>query len=626
MCAIAGILSWDNANNNNLLKDITHSMVHRGPDAYGNWSSGPISLGHQRLSIQDISTAANQPMQDLSGRYVIVFNGEIYNFKKLQATLSQHGYLFKTHSDTEVILAAWNHWGIEALSYLEGMFSFALWDNARKELYLARDRFGEKPLYYFHLQNGGIVFASEMKALLKHPNCPTELNSAAISQFLSLNYILTEQCIIKNVHKLAPAHYMLFRQNQEPLIKSYWSLAECFHAPKWTNSEEELIEQFNALFTDTVKNCSLSDVPLGIFLSGGIDSSAIATAVKNACINESLQAFTIGFTENSYNELDKAKFVAEHMHIKHRWEITASENIEKVKSIMGNLDEPFADTSAIPMYALSALARKNATVCLSGDGGDELFGGYETYRADILHQFFRHLPFKKMISAGVDLLPVHHHKVSFDYKLKQFTKGLCLSPQRAHYSWRTIFSDSEKRSILHNRYKNSVLSHDPFDVFSGFYGDVERCDLLEQHFYVDLKTWMVDDILVKVDRISMMHSLEVRAPFLNHKLAEWIIRLPTKHKIRAMRTKYFLKKSLEKALPRSILYSKKEGFSSPVSTWLTNDAIEQILENPYMNEWFDKTQLYCIWEEHRQKRTDCSYKLFGLFCLSSWFNNFFEKH
>lgn len=625
MCAIAGVLAWNNENSAGLLKKITSSMSHRGTDAYGEWNTDFISLGHQRLSIQDTSSIANQPMHDASGRYVIVFNGEIYNFKKLQQHLSQHGYQFKTHGDTEVILAAWNHWGVEALSHIEGMFAFALWDNALKELYLVRDRFGEKPLYYFNLPNGGVVFASELKALLHHPKCPKSLNPKAISQFLSLNYILTEQSIVEGIHKLAPAHYMVLRNNQEPITKAYWSLADSFYAPKWEISESDLIEQFNTLFTDTVKDCSLSDVPLGIFLSGGIDSSAIATAVKNASINEYLQAFTIGFTEASYNELDKAKFVAEHMQLKHIWEVVDPENITCVKRIAENLDEPFADTSMIPMYTLAKLARKSATVCLSGDGGDELFGGYETYRADILHQFFKYLPFKNMLSTAVDHIPVNYNKVSFDYKLKQFTKGLCLSPQHAHYSWRTIFSDPEKQSILHDRYKDKVLHHNPFETFDRFYQDVKNCDMLEQHFYVDLKTWMVDDILVKVDRVSMMHSLEVRAPFLNHKLAEWIIRLPTKYKIRAMRTKYLLKKSLEKDLPRSILFGKKEGFSSPVSKWLTNDAIEEVLENPHMNEWFDKRALEKLWKNHRDKRTDCSYKLFGLFCLSSWMNTFFEK-
>jgi len=624
MCAITGILSWNKEDSSAILKKMTQTMMHRGPDACGDWHNEGISLGHRRLSVQDPSTTANQPMHDFSDRYVIVFNGEIYNFKKLKETLAQSGYKFKTHGDTEVILAAWNHWGSGALSYFEGMFVFALWDKHLKELHLVRDRFGEKPLYYFRLPNGGVVFASELKALLNHPNCPKNLNPNAISQFLSLNYILTEQCILEGVHKLAPGNYMVFRENQSPITKSYWSLADSFHASKWDFSEAELIEQFNDFFTDTVRDCSVSDVPLGIFLSGGIDSSAIASSIKRASINDQLKAFTIGFEQKSYNELDKAKLVASNSQIEHLWEISAPDNADFVKKIAENLDEPFADSSMIPMHTLAALARKNATVCLSGDGGDELFGGYETYRADILHNALKYLPFKDLLATIVGHIPVSHQKVSFDYKLKQFTKGLSLSPQQAHYSWRTIFSDIEKKDILQNHHKHDVLNHNPFEGFNKFYNDVRSCDMLEQHFYVDLKTWMVDDILVKVDRISMMHSLEVRSPFLNHKLAEWIIRLPTKYKIRNLRTKYLLKKSQKGSLPHSILYGKKEGFGSPISKWMTRDVVDQIIDNPIICEWLDKDQIFKLWKNHSDKITDCSHKLFGLFCLSSWMNKFSE--
>lgn len=624
MCGIAGILSSQSDKEENILQRMTDALTHRGPDAFGAWNSGPISLGHRRLSIQDTSTVANQPMHDYSGRYVIVFNGEIYNFKKLQKILTEAGYEFKTHSDTEVILNAWNHWGVDALSHFEGMFAFALWDNHLQELCLARDRFGEKPLYYFPMQNHGVVFASELKGLLEHPHCPKSINPNAISQFLSLNYILTEQCILEGVNKLPPASYMIFKQSKAPYVRQYWSLAETFRAPKWNLSESELIEQFNDLFLETVKDCSLSDVPLGVFLSGGIDSSSVAYTMSKAQNYRRLKAFTIGFEDKSYDELDKAKMVASHNNIEHLWEIMPLEDVSFIKKIVENSDEPFADTSMIPMYVLSSLSRKNATVCLSGDGGDELFGGYETYRADRLHSIFKHLPFKGALSQIVNCLPVNSDKVSLDYKLKQFTKGIGLSSQQAHYSWRTIFSEEEKRDIIQSKYKDDVQRHNPFDVFNNFYEDVKDCSMMEQHFYVDLKTWMVDDILVKVDRMSMAHSLEVRAPFLNHKLAEWIIRLPTKYKINGMRTKYLLKKSQEKFLPKSIIYGKKEGFSSPVSRWMTKEVVDQIIDNPMIREWFDTNKIHKIWNDHNEKRTDCSYKLFSLFCLSLWIDKFMK--
>lgn len=625
MCGIAGILSWNDKDNSAIVQRMTQALTHRGPDAYGQWNNGNVALGHRRLSIQDTSSSANQPMHDVSGRYTIVFNGEIYNFQKLQKALMQYGYEFKTHGDTEVILNAWHHWGLDALSYFEGMFAFTLWDDQEKVLYLVRDRFGEKPLYYFTLPHNGVVFASELKGLLAHPHCSRSINPSAISQFLSLNYILTDQCIFSGIYKLPPAHYAVFKQGEAPQIKQYWSLAEAFYAPKWDFTEAELIEQFNELFTEIVKDCSLSDVPLGLFLSGGMDSSTIAATMARASSFSHPMAFTIGFKDKSFDELDKAKMIAEHTKIKHFWEVRSEEDTDFVKKIIENLDEPFADTSMIPLYVLSGLARKNATVCLSGDGGDELFGGYETYRADIMHSLFKCVPFKSALSKLVNSIPVSLNKVSFDYKLKQFTNGLSLSPQQAHYSWRTIFSELEKSNIMNANYKDAVEKHNPFDTFNGFYDDVKGCNMLEQHFYVDMKTWMVDDILVKVDRISMMHSLEVRAPFLNHRLAEWVIRLPTKYKINNLRTKYLLKKSQEKNLPHSIIYGKKEGFGSPVSEWITYQVVEQILDNPMINEWFDKDQIYKLWQSHSAKRMNCSYKLFGLFCLSSWMAQFMRK-
>jgi asparagine synthase (glutamine-hydrolysing) len=625
MCGIVGILSGSYKNSAAILPEMMNAINHRGPDASGHWINESIELGHLRLSIQDTSASANQPMRDNSGRYTIVFNGEIYNFKKLKSQLSEY-YDFKTDGDTEVILAAWNRWGCDSLIYLEGMFAFALWDSYEQKLYLVRDRFGEKPLYFFTLPDHGVVFASELKSLLKHPICPRDINPAAISQFLSLNYTLTDQCIIDGIHKLPPAHFMVFAIDESPVTKQYWDLSSVFKMPKWDASEAELQEQFDELFLDVVEDCSLSDVSLGLFLSGGMDSSAIAASMARNDSAEHLKAFTIGFADASFDELDKAKLIASQKNLEHFWEISPSESSASVRKIVQNSDEPFADTSMIPMYHLSKLARKNVTVCLSGDGGDELFGGYETYLADKLHKFFKHMPLKSLALKAVDLIPTDFGKVSFDYKLKQFVKGLSLSSQEAHYSWRTIFGCDEKINLLKKDRQEIATFHNPFSSFNKFYEDVKDCNLMEQHFYVDLKTWMVDDILVKVDRMSMLHSLEVRAPFLNHRLAEWIIRLPTKYKLNGFCTKYFLKKSQEKFLPKSIIYGKKEGFSSPVSGWMTASMIDEIIENSFMQEWFNTDQIVKLWQDHKSGRLNCSYKLFGLFCLSLWMAKFKEQN
>lgn len=618
MCGIAGSLSWDSKEDPSLIEKMMARIIHRGPDAGGVWNDGPINLGHRRLSILDTSVNANQPMSDSSGRYVITFNGEIYNFQEIRNSLLQTGMMFKTHSDTEVVLAAWQRWGLGSLQHLEGMFAFALWDIQNKKLILARDRFGEKPLFYFVHSIHNIVFASELKALQQHPLCPNTINPQAISQFLSLNYILTESCILNNIHKLPPAHYMIVQKDSSPISKPYWSLADQFHAPKWELPSPQLSGLLNEALESTVEKCSLSDVPLGSFLSGGIDSSAIVAAMTKRQDASRIKTFTIGFEEDSFNELDKAQYVASHLGVDHHWETASIDRLSLLPKIVEAADEPFADTSMIPVYILAAMARQYVTVCLSGDGGDELFAGYETYRADQLHRFFRKLPCKGWLLKCADLLPVRFHKVSFDYKARQFLKGIQLPPQHAHYFWRTIFSEEEKKSLLKPDYSEDVTRHNPFEVFKKFYQDVADCPLMDQHLYVDLKTWLVDDILVKVDRMSMAHSLEVRAPFLNHKFAEWAIRLPLNVKLKKLQTKTILKKSQESILPSSIIYGKKEGFSAPVSHWLTNSSRNRMLDNKLFCEWFRENEICRLWESHEKGKADHGLKLFGLLCLSLW--------
>ncbi|MBX9786549.1 MAG: asparagine synthase (glutamine-hydrolyzing) [Alphaproteobacteria bacterium] len=618
MCGIVGSLSWSTPEDPAIVKRMMESIIHRGPDAGGIWTKEPITLGHRRLSILDTSEAANQPMTDSSRRYIISFNGEIYNFHSLRNTLIEQGMTFTTNSDTEVVLAAWRLWGIDALLHLEGMFAFALWDDQEKKLYLARDRFGEKPLYYFTHSTSSIIFGSELKALQQHPLCPQSLSPKAISQFLSLNYILTESCILEDVHKLPPAHFMIIQEGEAPVPKAYWSLADQFLAPKWDHSLSQLSDLFNTALGSTIKDCTLSDVPLGAFLSGGIDSSAIVASMAKNQDSSNIKTFTIGFEDDSFNELDKAQTVASYIGVDHHWETVAMDRLSLLPKIVGATDEPFADTSMIPVYVLAGMARKDVTVCLSGDGGDELFAGYETYRADQLHRVLHHLPFKKFLSNCANALPVSLNKVSFDYKARQFCKGLQLSPQKAHYFWRTIFSEDEKKKLLRDPYAQEVIKHDPFDSFNQFYQDVKSCNIMEQHLYVDLKTWLVDDILVKVDRMSMAHSLEARAPFLNHKLAEWIIRLPIDTKINGLRTKILLKKSQESFLPLSTIYAKKEGFSAPVSQWLNRDSRDQMLDNKLFREWFNEDAIHDLWKSHESGKADCGLKLFGLLCLSLW--------
>lgn len=616
MCGIAGIVGLQ-SEGSAILKSMLSAIAHRGPDAEGIWSSRDVYLGHRRLSVVDTSSYANQPMVHSSGRYVVSFNGEIYNFQEIRQVLEAKNYVFQTHSDTEVILHAWAEWGVQALEHFEGMFAFALWDTQRRELFLVRDRMGEKPLFYF-LVGSTLVFASEIPPLRAHPECPTELNMAAISQFLTFNYILSDQCIFKGIQKLPPAHYVYMRQGEQPRTISYWSLADAFHAPKLAGSEQELADELQQRLNGVVNKTSIADVPLGAFLSGGVDSSAIVAAMCRANSPQNIQTFSIGFDEVGFNELPKSQLVSAHLGVSHHTEVVNRASLDALEQMTRFTGEPFADTSLIPTYFLSAFARQHVTVSLSGDGGDELLAGYETYKADAYYQRLKNVPGTQFLYRAMNrFLPDSFGKVGLDYKLKKFARGLALSSApHAHLFWRSIFEESE-RTLLLNKNMGDVSDASTYASALKYYDDVEGCDLLDQHLYVDMKTWLVDDILVKVDRMSMAHSLEVRAPFLNHKLVEWCARLPVSMKMKGMKTKYLLKKSQEPALPRAIIYGKKEGFGSPVGHWLTRET-QDFTRNGKAMTFLNKTYVDTLWKQHLDRKRDNSYKLFGILCLEMW--------
>jgi len=628
MCGITGSLNWQRPDPISLIEGMTRRLAHRGPDAEQVLAVGPIVLGHRRLAVIDIDPSSNQPMHDHTKRFWIVYNGEIYNFKKLRLELKQQGHQFKTHSDTEVILEAYKRWGVHALQHMVGMFAFALWDSKEECLLLARDRMGEKPLYYTVQQEDNsynLVFASELSALRLHPTTNSSLNPKAISQFLSLNYILTDTAILNSVQKLPPAHYLMLKRERAPTLHSYWDLSAHFHQKRSWHSKEEASLELYALLSESVQQQSLSDVPLGAFLSGGIDSSSIVSAMKKNDSAKLTQTFSIGFNEKTYSELAESQQVANFLEVEHHTQIVDGDKAELLPTILRSMDEPFADSSLIPTYYLAKFAREKVTVCLSGDGGDELFAGYETYTADKLHQMLRFLPkkmFSRLAAMAEQYLPVTHQKVSFDYKLKQFLNGCVFDFQRAHYFWRTIFNDQEKRLILNPDYQQAVLAFDPFDSFKPFYQAVQGCHPLDQAAYVDMKTWLVDDILVKVDRTTMAHSLEARAPFLDHRLVEFAASLPVHWKMSGFQKKHILKLSQKEILPKTILSRSKKGFNAPISHWfcgkLQKIGQEVTLDTPLMQEWFHRPAIEKLWQEHLDHSRDHSLKLFGLTCLGLW--------
>lgn len=625
MCGISGVLSWDGPPDRAVVEAMCDQQVHRGPDAGAIVQRPLIALGHRRLSVIDLSAAANQPLADASGRFWIVYNGELYNFRALRNELESRGVRFRTASDTEVALEAYKAWDVEAFARFNGMFALGIWDEPRQRLVLARDRTGEKPLYFARLANRGLVFASELHALRRHPGVSTRLSAAALDQYLSLNYVLGSTCIVEGAEKVEPAHYVVADGGGISRQTRYWDLAAHFHDKCRFRDEGEAAEALAALIDDAVRVRLESDVPLGAFLSGGLDSSTIAAAMCRLRPPDQNETFSIGFAEATYNELEWARRAAQEIGVgAHHDQVVAPEMAVALPAIARACDEPFADTSMIPMYYLAAFARQRVTVCLSGDGSDEIFAGYETYLADALLRATRWVPqgatraLSRLISTTG---PVTFHKVSLDFKVRQFLLGHSTSPQRAHYAWRRIFTDEEKRDLLQPELQREVGDCHPFARFQHFYEDVADCHPLDQGLYVDIKTWLADDILVKVDRMTMAHSLESRAPFLDHRVMELAASLPPEWKLKTLTRKHVLKRSQQGRVPQAILDRRKEGFNAPVSEWLAGPLLEVAREatSPrVLGDFLRPAPIARLWDEHLARRADHGLKLFGLSCLGLW--------
>jgi asparagine synthase (glutamine-hydrolysing) len=623
MCGIIGILGWTSSPDPALARAMTRALAHRGPDAE-EVRCQPHAFGHRRLAVIDLSPDANQPMVDATGGLLIVYNGELYNYREVRRTLEAEGVRFRTSSDTEVILEAYRHWDVACLERFNGMFVFAVWDGPRDRLFLARDRAGEKPLFYQSLPDG-FVFASELNALRLHPAVSRSVNPRALGQYLTFNYVLAPDCLIEGATKLQPAHYLLVERDRPIRPVRYWDLAGHFRHKTRYRSDGEAAEALTAAIDAAVGLRLVSDVPLGAFLSGGLDSSAIVasmSALRDASQN---QTFSIGFREDTFDERAWARKAAAHVGIeRHHEQIVSPDMAEMLPVIVRAADEPMADTSIVPVYFLAQFARQHVTVCLSGDGGDELLGGYETYLADRLWHATRIVP--RAVSRAARwladaALPVTFQKVGLDYKMRGFLRGHALPFARAHASWRMIFDADERRELLRPEHRAAVLAADPFDAFDRHLAAVDGCHYLDQAMYMDINTWLPDDILVKVDRMTMAHGLESRAPFLDHRLMEFAAALPADTKVRGKTTKYLLKRSQERRLPHDLIHRRKQGFNAPVSHWLAGplgDLGREATSNAVLGEWFEPAVIARMWTEHTARRRDHGYKLFGLTCLGLW--------
>jgi len=585
MCGIAGKLVINPFGNCfKTVSDMCQIMAHRGPDNQGVEKCGNFVLGHRRLSIIDLSEDANMPMFSDDEQYCITYNGEFYNFKEVREELEKKGYFFKTNSDTEVLLKAYIEYKEECLNKINGMFAFAIWDNRSKSLFLARDRFGQKPLFYHKDNKGNFSFASELKAFKVDNSIDLSYSVESINTYLALGYILNPATQYEQVYSLEPATYMYLDSKANIINKvRYWDYNKTFDN-KIKRNEKIIAEELNEYLRQAVYRRMISDVPVGSFLSGGIDSSTIVSFMKEKHKGE-LHTFSVGFEQKSYSELEDADKVAAWIQTKHHGIIVGKDNHRKLlNDSLKVFDELFSDNSLIPMVEVSKLASQYVKVVLSGDAGDELFGGYITYKADKL------LPWAKMFiprflrnELSRNRKIISSKKIGVQFKMQQFLYGSKYDFRKAHYSWRLIYKPEERVKILGEKYRELVYDTDPLRKFMDYYKQVSHLDELDQHLYVDAMTWLTDDILVKVDRSSMASSIEARAPFLDIDLVNYASSIPSDLKLNKFNSKYILKKALINQIPDFSIHKKKSGFNSPVNMWIDREESNEFQDfNKYV--------------------------------------------
>jgi asparagine synthase (glutamine-hydrolysing) len=624
MCGICGWLTWDGSvPQASVVQAMTRALWRRGDDAWGVECLPGIGLGHQRLSILDVSDRANQPFVSSDKRFWLVFNGEIYNFRELRATL-EPCQVFRTTGDTEVLLAGLIQRGVDFLAECNGMFAFALWDSLRRRLLLGRDRWGVKPLYYAHL-DAGLLFASEIKGLRRHPALTVAVDPAAVSDYLSLGYIPGEQTVFRQIRQLLPGHFLCCDPSERVVRPTAWfDLRDMMNDPPLPMGERD--EAIRSTLARAVERRLVSDVPVGSFLSGGVDSSAV-TALAIAS-QPHLNTFSLGFPQASFDELPQATRFAARIGARSHQAVFQAPDEGALRQLAAMFDQPFADTSAVPTEQLCAFAARRMKVVLSGDGGDEWFGGYETTRADALALFGRReVPGWRMVTGLIAkimaVIPANLGKVSWHYKVRQFAHFAGEDAARAHFSWRLLFSEDEKRRLLAPEIVRDLAGHDSFAAaFGPWYAAAADLPWPLRHVFVDVKTWLTDDILVKVDRTSMAHALEVRSPFLDPELVRVALRIPFHDHADLWRTKKRLRHALSPLMGTETRRQPKQGFSSPTAFWLTAELaplFHRTIRTESFRTFFpDPRPIVAAWEDLRARRRDWSFCLWALLMFGLW--------
>ena len=626
MCGIAGICLCDGAglpeNTAQSVDAMCRAMRHRGPDGQGVWSGNGVCLGHRRLSIIDLAGGA-QPMHSPDGRYHVTFNGEIYNFPELRKELEAQGLSFRTTSDTEIILAGWQVWGRDCLEHFDGMFAFALWDAQEKRLFCARDRFGKKPFFYT-LQQGRFFFASELTALTTLPELTFTLSPEALMRYLAYEYVPTPQTMYAEAASLPPSHWLEIHEGRLRLER-YWELP--FPDEQDARGEEEICAAYHELLARAVRRRMISDVPLGVFLSGGIDSSIVAGLMAGQS-STPIKTFSIGFQEASYDESRYARIVARRWNTDHHERIlSAEECAEHLPQIISRMDVPMADASVAPTWLLSSVTREKVTVALGGDGADELWAGYEHYIGYKVATWYNALPGclrRGILEPLCRLLPSSSGYINPRLAVQTFLRGAHAPDWLRVQTLLTALDPAAQRELLAHP-DTAFLTEER--LFAPTREHFEHWPAgpapLARAFHVYARQYLLDDILVKVDRCSMLHSLEVRAPFLDRDAAEFVARLPIRHKLRGFKRKYLLKRAFADVLPPEILHRNKRGFQIPVAAWLRGrmrPLLEEMLGESRLRQQgiFAPQAVRALMEAHFSGRADMRKPLWTLLVLQLW--------
>ncbi len=625
MCGIAGFISngvEDRPGRAAVLDSMCRVITHRGPDEQGAAVVGRAALGMRRLSIIDLATG-QQPIYNTDRTKLIVFNGEIYNYRELKKDLESRGYKFKTNSDTETIIHAYDEWGVECLKQLRGMFAFAIWDEREQTLFAARDRVGKKPLFY-SVANGELVFGSEMKSLLEHGRIAREIDAGALDAYLTFGYVPEELCIFKGVNKLAPGHFLIYK-NGEVRTERYWDFD--FGGEPLHETEDEIAGDLLDQLREAVEIRLISEVPLGAFLSGGVDSSAVV-GLMSRIMDKPVKTFSIGFNEDSFDELKYARLAAKHFKTDHHEFILTPDFVDIVDDLVWHFDEPFADSSALPTYMVSKLAREHVTVVLSGDGGDELFAGYTRYVIDRGRSGLDRLPKairKNLVRPISEALPHGARGKNYLFNISLDAAGRYID-SISHFN-------GPRKERLYSKGARSKMNGSfarGERLYREISSNLDSDDAVENLLYLDSKTYLPGDILTKVDRMSMASSLEARSPLLDHKLIEYATRIPSRLKLNGRETKYIFKKAISGFVPGEILNREKQGFGVPIGEWINQQMKERILgdlsdRRSIERGYFDPKYVELLINEHSRGRRDHSHALWTLWMFELWHRRYIDR-